>query len=165
MKHYRSGATGALLDEYERVLSELEAAIEGISDRELVAVADPMTEDANCRSIQTVLAHVVASGFSYAIYIRALYGDIVERPKKVLRATSDEYRHDLDRVLAFTIETFATIQDAELERFDAEHKIAARWGQLYDIEQMMEHAIVHVMRHRRQIEKFLVSLRSKNDNG
>jgi hypothetical protein len=29
------------------------------------------------------------------------------------------------------------------------------WGQHYDIEQMMEHAIVHVLRHRRQVEKFV----------
>jgi hypothetical protein len=28
------------------------------------------------------------------------------------------------------------------------------WGQLYDIEQLMEHAIVHVLRHRRQIEQY-----------
>jgi hypothetical protein len=30
-----------------------------------------------------------------------------------------------------------------------------RWG-LYNIEMMFEHAIVHILRHRRQIEKFLV---------
>ena len=29
------------------------------------------------------------------------------------------------------------------------------WGQVYDFEQLFEHAIVHVSRHRRQIERFL----------
>jgi hypothetical protein len=43
MKNYRPGATGALLDEYERVLSELKAVMEGISGAVLVAVADPLT--------------------------------------------------------------------------------------------------------------------------
>ena len=42
----------------------------------------------------------------------------------------------------------------ELEQPDNSLKIKSGWGQSYDIEQMTEHAIVHVLRHRRQIEKF-----------
>jgi hypothetical protein len=34
-------------------------------------------------------------------------------------------------------------------------RIAARWGPTYDLEQLLEHAIVHVLRHRRQIERLL----------
>jgi hypothetical protein len=30
-----------------------------------------------------------------------------------------------------------------------------RWGPTYDLEQLLEHAIVHILRHRRQIERFL----------
>ena len=33
--------------------------------------------------------------------------------------------------------------------------INAGWGPTYDVEQLLEHAIVHVLRHRRQIEKFM----------
>jgi uncharacterized damage-inducible protein DinB len=33
--------------------------------------------------------------------------------------------------------------------------INSPWGVVYDLEQMLEHAIVHVLRHRRQIEKFI----------
>ncbi len=33
--------------------------------------------------------------------------------------------------------------------------IQSRWGVRYDLEQLLEHAIVHVLRHRRQIEKLL----------
>lgn len=29
------------------------------------------------------------------------------------------------------------------------------WGQIYDAEQMAEHAVVHVLKHIRQIEKLL----------
>ena len=29
-------------------------------------------------------------------------------------------------------------------------------GQSYDAEQLLEHAIVHILRHRRQIEKFKI---------
>lgn len=38
-------------------------------------------------------------------------------------------------------------------------KIFTSWNQVYDIEQVTEHAIVHILRHRRQIEKFKIILR------
>ena len=40
-------------------------------------------------------------------------------------------------------------------------KIVVKWGQTYDPEQLFEHAIVHILRHRRQIERFLLQLRSR----
>ena len=33
-------------------------------------------------------------------------------------------------------------------------KMIVRWGPQYDLEQLLEHAVVHILRHRRQIEKF-----------
>ena len=68
--------------------------------------------------------------------------------------SSKEYHNDLENLILYTIETFESIQDFELEEFDEDKKIKTSWGQVYDIEQMMEHAVVHVLRHRRQIEKF-----------
>ena len=41
-------------------------------------------------------------------------------------------------------------------------KIKTRWGQLYDVDQLFEHAIVHVLRHRRQIERFIVKLKENS---
>ena len=38
-------------------------------------------------------------------------------------------------------------------------KMRVRWGPVYDLEQMLEHAIVHILRHRRQIERFLTEPR------
>ena len=33
--------------------------------------------------------------------------------------------------------------------------MTVKWRQQYDVEQLFEHAIVHVLRHRRQIERFI----------
>jgi hypothetical protein len=33
--------------------------------------------------------------------------------------------------------------------------INSTWGTRYDVEQLLEHAVVHILRHRRQIEKFI----------
>lgn len=55
---------------------------------------------------------------------------------------------------------FNSIGDNELEQFDDSLKIKASWGQVYDIEQMTEHAVVHILRHKRQIEKIKLLFRS-----
>jgi len=34
----------------------------------------------------------------------------------------------------------------------------AYWGQRYDEDQILEHAIGHILRHRRQIERFLLRI-------
>jgi DNA polymerase III delta prime subunit len=74
--------------------------------------------------------------------------------------TIAEYLDDLDGVFNFTEKVLEAFNDDDLEEFDNALKIKPGWGQLYDIEQMMEHAIVHILRHRRQIEKFKVQLTS-----
>ncbi|MDB5153002.1 MAG: DinB family protein [Mucilaginibacter sp.] len=83
------------------------------------------------------------------------------RPAKTSRLTTQEYLDDLTTVFSFTENVFKELKDSELEQFDDSLKIKSGWGQVYDIEQMTEHAIVHILRHRRQIERFKILI----DNG
>ena len=144
-------AVNAILAEYEKALKELQYVIATISNKDLAATIDPHTSDPNGKSIRNILAHVVGSAFSYAIYIRESIDHAVPRPGLKHRDTALEYIRDLDEVIVFTRDTFKTIYDYSLEKFDYPDKIKTKWGQSYDIEQMMEHSIVHVLRHRRQI--------------
>jgi uncharacterized damage-inducible protein DinB len=159
-KIYRQGAIGALLDEYERAITDLKKVIETISDNALTIIADQQTADENCRSVQTVLSHVVSSGYGYAISIHNLKGHNMARPVKTFHLTIKEYADDLTNVFSFTENVFNEFKDNELEQFDDLLKIKAGWGQVYDIEQMTEHAIVHILRHRRQIERFKILIDS-----
>ncbi|MBL0013765.1 MAG: DinB family protein [Flavobacterium sp.] len=147
-------AVEALLSEYRNVVVALQKVIANVSYANLTTVVDSTTTDANCQSIQTILTHVVSSGYSYAGYIRKLKKIADNRPGKVSKMSAADYLTDLDDLIAYTVATFETISDHELEEFDEDKKIKTSWGQVYDIEQMMEHAVVHVLRHRRQIEKF-----------
>ena len=158
-KTFRQGAVGALLDEYEKVIVELQQVLNDITDEELLQVADSKTTDANCKSIQTILCHVVKSGYAYAFYIQNLKGYKMGAPSTSLHSSIKEYQKELYDVFTFTTATFATIKDNELEECDNNKKLITSWGQLYDIEQITEHAIVHILRHRRQIEKFKLALR------
>jgi uncharacterized damage-inducible protein DinB len=155
---YRTGAIGAILDEYERALDDLKKVIEPIPDTSLTIIVDPNTPDDNCRSVQTVLSHVVHSGYGYATYIYNLKEDNQQRPDKTFHTTVQEYLTDLTGVFLFTEKVLSHFEDSDLEQLDDALKITTRWGQRYDIEQLMEHAIVHILRHRRQIEKFKLLL-------
>jgi len=53
---------------------------------------------------------------------------------------------------------FEDYPDINIEEHDNQKKVLVKWGQLYDVEQLFEHAIVHILRHRRQIERFLIKL-------
>lgn len=153
-KTYRQGAIGALLDEYERALLDLSKTISYFSDTALTATINDV-------SVQSILSHVVRSGYAYALYIQKLLGEQNSIPNLIYRKTVSEYQNDLTAFLIFTENVLKIFSDNQLEECNNEKKITTSWGQVYDIEQMMEHAIVHILRHRRQIEKFKIELDTK----
>jgi len=156
---YRKGAIGALLDEYERTILELQNVISDISNEELAKIVDRETNDPNCVSIQAILSHVVKSGYSYCNYILQLGSGKMNPSSIQTHGSIKEYQKDLNDVFNYTVETFEGLQDDQLEDFGNGKKIITSWGQIYSIEQITEHAIVHILRHRRQIEKFKIVLR------
>jgi uncharacterized damage-inducible protein DinB len=152
-KSYRSGGVGAMMDEYERAASDLVRIVSGLSDAEFERERDTRTTDPHCRSVQTITNHVIGSGYSYADYIRGAFSVQSGRPSLpvVARTQSlDQIKH----MLAYTVETLEGRWEYSDEQVSAV-RINSRWGVQYDMEQMLEHAIVHILRHRRQIERFL----------
>lgn len=159
MKIYRTnGAVGALLDEYEKALHELLDVISTISQHQLTTIVDAATDDPDCRSIQTILTHVVRSGYGYAIVIRKWLGEDLEYRQSQLLDSAEAYKNALSEMFQYNVKLFDDYPNIVLEEMDNSKKINVRWGQQYDVEQLMEHAIVHVLRHRRQIERFLLKL-------
>ncbi len=154
-KYRNNGAVGALLDEYEKALNELIEIIKKVSPHELKKIIDPFTKDEDCRSIQTILTHVVQSGYTYVIEIRKWLGESVSYKDKVFLETAGEYERALSAMFEFNETLFFDYPNLPLFEKDADKKINVRWGQKYDVEQLFEHAIVHILRHRRQIEKFI----------
>ena len=152
----RLGAVGALLDEYERSITELINVVTKIPDAFLPVIINAETTDENCKSVQAILSHIVYSGYGYACSIHNVKEIKIERPAKVFYLAIPEYLKAITDMFLFTENVFANINDNEIEELNNSLKIKTGWGQLYDIEQLMEHAIVHILRHRRQIEKILL---------
>jgi uncharacterized damage-inducible protein DinB len=152
-KPYRKGAVGAMMDEYERAAADLVAIIHGLSDNDIEVVRDRETQDESCRSIQTILNHVVRAGYGYAAMIRTAFGNASHRPE-VAVGSRVEFEREFAAMLTYTEATLEgkwQLPDEEIIAF----QITAPWAQTYDLEQLIEHAIVHILRHRRQIERFL----------
>ncbi len=160
LEDYRKGAVGALMDEYERAALELKSLVENIGETDYTRIADAETKDADCHSIQTMMNHVVHAGYGYANAIRRKIsmpheppGD--ERPQ----ISQKEIGNEIDRFLAYTVETLDgkwEMSYADMEKFIVERK-----GDFSEnLEQLLEHAVLHVLRHRRQIQKFILKFKS-----
>ena len=152
-KSYRKGAIGALMDEYERAALELKTLICEIPPAEFERILDNQTSDEDGRSAQTIISHVVRAGYGYADYIRYLFTISSTRPAIELMDQNESIKQ-IELMLDYTIQTLDgkwEIQDEVIVRTT----INSLWGVKYDLEQLLEHAIVHILRHRRQIEKLL----------
>lgn len=154
-----NGPVGALLDEYEKALIELDDVIKGVNIETLTAVVDHETNDPDCQSIQSVLSHIIQSGYTYVIEIRRFLGDKENYIEGVNYDSVAEYQTALKNMFKYNEQLFTDYPDLKIVAQDPTKKIKVRWGQLYDVEQLFEHAIVHVLRHRRQIERFLIQLK------
>jgi uncharacterized damage-inducible protein DinB len=157
VEQYRKGAIGSLLDEYEKALFELKAVLRNVSETNYARVVEG--EAAHCCSIQVITNHVVRAGYGYSKYIRdSLSIDALPIEDKQIPQT--EIEAEIDKMLAYTAAIFEgdrQITDEEME----EIFFKTRWGVDYNIDQLLEHAIVHILRHRRQIQKFLLTMKSE----
>lgn len=152
-KKFRKGGIGAVMDEYERAASELKNLVQKISESDYIKIVDTETQDDDCRSVQTIVSHVTNSGYGYANYIRDWFSIPKNSPERRMLSQKD-FPAEFDKMLSYTSETLEDkweYSDDEIQKV----KMIVRWGPKYDLEQLLEHAVVHILRHRRQIEKFV----------
>jgi uncharacterized damage-inducible protein DinB len=148
---FRSRAVLSLVELHERELRSFLA----LWDR-FVASGLPVPEangDENYENRERLLAHVVMAARGYLTRI----GEWVGRPVSDVDASKDPYdvagraSAFADNVLAGYRTNLTAITIEELE--PQLHK--TRWGDLMSVENLLEHAVVHPMRHRRQLERLL----------
>ncbi len=149
-----AGPFGGLLDEYARAAEDFCKAVESVSVEAFLRQHD--SPDPDCRSIQAVCLHVLNSARGYANYLRKARNLAV--PEIARHSAPDlsiplATRSMLAAALRYTEASVDGIQNAT----DAEIlalSIRVSWGPTLDPELLLEHAIVHLLRHRRQIERW-----------
>jgi hypothetical protein len=113
----------------------------------------PKTADPSYQSPDHLAGHVFRAARNYLVWI----GDCVKRPVTDVDSDTDlvgiarKGRAFVDDVLAGWRRHLSALEDAEL----APATYKSRWGEDYSIEQMLEHAVVHPMRHRIQLERLM----------
>jgi uncharacterized damage-inducible protein DinB len=143
---------GALLDEYARAAEDFCRTVEALPEHAFHGERE--SPDPETVSLRTVCGHVAVAAWNYADYIRIARSlpriprpydkDAVTTPAAVRPLLTAALRH-----------TESTVADCPA---DDDSMIAlrfqVRWGPTYDPEMLLEHAIVHLLRHRRQIERW-----------
>jgi len=151
-KIYRPGAIGALTDEYEKALNELKTLLSGITDDQFNAIVDSSVKE-DFQSVKNIVIHIVKSGYVYANHIRKRFGNNIDKNEININSIHEAF-FQLDKMFHYTVETFEDkwlLSDDDL----LNTIIKTSWT-TYDLEAIIEHSIVHILRHRLQIEKLLI---------
>ena len=112
----------------------------------------PQTDDPNYESLHTLLLHILRCPRSYMTWMTEKLGlpnPGIEQAPPVERIEQDAesfMEHVLDRWRL-------PLKDVEEKRFDQTY--ISQWGIQFSIESMLEHAVVHPMRHAAQLEALM----------
>ena len=148
---FRSRAVRSLVELHER---EMKSFLE-VWER-YVAADLPMPEahgDESYENRERLLGHVLMASRGYLTRI----GEWVQRPADDVDASKDPYEV-VGRSGAFADEILAAYRRhlVEITNQELEQQIhRTRWGELMSVENLLEHAVVHPMRHRIQLERIL----------
>jgi len=142
------------MDEYARASDEFCRVVEAFDAARFVS--ERPSNEITTRTPRAVCIHVCGAAHRYAHYIRKARGlDFVERYE--LNPERLHAPHDVRALLAegtlLMEETVAPLRgatDGEIQAFS----FNVRWGPRYDPEMILEHAVCHVLRHRRQLERW-----------
>ena len=151
MNVFRSRAVRSIVELHERELLAFHATW-----GRFVASGKPLPEslgDPDYDSHDRLVSHVQGAARSYLLWI----WEVLERPIEDLPLTRDPaiIVPRLEDFMAETLDGWrrhlAPLENEQL----APKQYLSRWGEPHNIEQMLEHAVVHPMRHRIQLERIL----------
>ena len=150
----RRGIFGALMDEYARAADDFCRVAEGLT-ADGFEVVRPQNEPETATP-RAVCLHVVGAAYRYAYYIReALKLDFIDRfdADPALLTQPSDTRAQLAAAIRLTEETVEPIWNFDDQQIQGV-SFVVRWGPRYDPEMLIEHAVCHLLRHRRQLERW-----------
>ncbi len=156
------GGLGAILDEYQKASEEFISVIQQIPQKDFVKIVDEKTEDEDCRSVQTICRHVIRSGYGYANYVLISLNIVVDFPKadEMSIEKAEAATNEIRKMIKYNLFNLYEVNREKIETDMYSVRFITRWGEEFNFEQILEHAIVHILRHRRQIEKFITALKN-----
>jgi hypothetical protein len=120
------------------------------------SVSLPPTDDPSYLSLETLGRHVLSAAGGYMIWIC----EMLALPNPGIRPAPDASAivRDADDYLEYVLERWrAPLMEVSNERLDAP-EYPSRWQTLYSIDAMLEHAVMHPIRHAFQLDELLKNL-------
>jgi hypothetical protein len=142
------------MDEYARAAEDFCRAVERF-DPARFDVERPSNTPTTI-SPAAICLHVIGGAHRYAHYIRKARGiDFVERyePDPARLHSPRDVRALLAEGILLMEETVEPLLNATQEEILG-LSFTVRWGPRYDPEMILEHAVCHLLRHRRQLERW-----------
>lgn len=112
----------------------------------------PATSDPSYASLQALLHHALRASRNYMTWLCEKLG--LPDPGIEPAPEADRVEADAERYLEHLLERWRLpLAGVEEKRFEAIHK--TRWGEDMSCEGMLEHAVMHPLRHRFQLEEMM----------
>jgi hypothetical protein len=147
---YRSRAVRALVflhdDHLRRFLDTWKRA-------KAAAVALPATQDPDYVSLDTLLRHVLGCARGYMTWMC----EVLELPDPQIRVAPDAaaIAAEADSYMEHVLERWRDpLKDVSDEKLEAP-EYRSRWKTLYCVDAMLEHAVMHPIRHTFQLEELI----------
>lgn len=150
LKDYRYRGARALVLLHERHLRDF---VDKWRQAKSVGVTLPRTSDKNYSSLETLLGHVLGAARGYMIWTC----DKLELPEPELPAVPqlDEVEAQADEFVTGLLEGWRLpLRDVPEARFEGK-TYSSPWGDDFSIDAMLEHAVMHPIRHSFQLDELI----------
>jgi hypothetical protein len=143
---YRNRGVQALVELHAQHLS---AFVETWREASAAGVTLPPSDDPNCADLAALLHHVLRAARGYMTWIC----ECLDLPDPGIDPVPEGIAGDPGPYLEHLLERWDGPL-LELEGATAERAVyPSRWGVLYCIDAMLEHAVMHPIRHRSQLQR------------
>ncbi len=143
---YVYGGTRALVELHDRHLRGFVAAWK---DAAAQGVALPSTDDPTCASLDALLHHVLRAARGYMVWMCGHLG--FDDPR--IREVPDDVTASLDEYVEHLLERWDGPLVALDEKTADRAVFDSSWGVPYCIDAMLEHAVMHPIRHTYQLAR------------
>ena len=147
---YEYGGARATILLHERHMREFLATWKRAKS---AGVALPKTDDPSYASLETLLRHVLRAGRGYMVWMC----EVLDLPDPDIRPTpeTDAIEAEADDYLEHVLDRWRDpLRKVAPASFDAP-EYESRWGVKYCVDAMLEHAVMHPIRHAFQLEERL----------
>jgi hypothetical protein len=150
-----AGWGGGLMDEYARAAVDFCNVVEALAPAKFTDDVKP-DSDPDCVSIRKLCVHVLSSAHGYGSHLLRAMGVEVPPPPSIdensiklpaaVRPLLAQHIRRTEGIVADIVKLPEKQQEALVVR--------PRWALPMQVDLLLEHAIVHLLRHRRQIERW-----------